>query len=121
MGDFASGPNDCFRGTCSGLCLFAVVAAVVAVVAEIVEVVGIGVGDAAESHDRPRNVVAATSLKTSHSLVGGQCLVFLVAALVHPLESPGRSQIRPSFVEKYLYSSNAVLMMVRACSLFPKS
>ena len=98
-GDSVSGPNDCFFG--GG----------VAGVAEIVEVVGIAVGDAAESHDRPRYVVVATSLERSHSLVGEQCLVLLVAALVHPLESPDRSHIRPSFVERYSHSSNAVLMM----------
>lgn len=76
MGDSAFERDDCFHGICSELDFFAVE---IAVIAEVVEVVGIAVGDAPESPDRPMNVVVATCLEKSHSLVEEPCLVHLVA------------------------------------------
>lgn len=63
VGDSASGQDECFHGTCSGLCLFAVE---VAGTAEVDVVVGIAVGDAAESLDRPMDVIVARSVEKFH-------------------------------------------------------
>lgn len=100
------------------LWLFAVEVAGIAVIAEVVEVVEIAVGDTAENSDRPRDVDVARSLEKSHSLVEEPCLAHLVAIWAHPLESPDRSRIHLSFAERYLHSSNAVLMMARTRCLF---
>lgn len=110
--DSASGPDDCFHGIYSGLCLCAVE------IAEVVEDFGIAVGDAVEIPDRPRNAGVATSLEKSCSRMEEPHLVHLVADWAHPQGSPDRSQIRPRFAEKYLHSSNAVPMMVRTRYLF---